>query len=145
MADSATLRSAVNQHTPKNTQSKTDDKRIYQAMRRCIDYLEQRLAEPLKGYRLEFQKQIRFGEMIRLISAQGLRKEFDRTFDDRTIKPDGGIIFLKKEDNPDYLKIILVAEVKKQGTNDTRIAEGKPRQPGPGQCGRAIRKKSDRD
>ncbi len=134
MADSRTptkseqLRAAVRQHAPKNTKSKTDDKRIYQAMTRCIDYLEQRLTEPLEGYHLEFQKHITFGEMIKLIGNQEFRKEFDRTFKDRTIKPDGGVIFLKKDDNPDYLKIVLISEVKRQGTNDARQAEGKPSQ-----------------
>ena len=42
------------------------------------------------------------------------------------IKPDGG--FLYATDKEGNKKLILVAEVKRQGTNDKRLSEGLPKQ-----------------
>ena len=128
MSDSASLRKNTEQHKPKNTKSRQDDKAIYAAMKQCIEYLEDRLSEHLQGYRLEFDKKITFAQLISVIGNSGLRKEFDTTFDDRAIKPDGGVIFLYRDDDPDYIRIVLVAEAKRQGTNKDRIKEGKSRQ-----------------
>lgn len=63
-----------------------------------------------------------------MIRMAGQRLEFDPTFMDRTIIPDGGVIWLLKEDDKDYRRLVLVSEVKKQGTNRERIEEGRPRQ-----------------
>jgi type II restriction enzyme len=57
-----------------------------------------------------------------------IRKEFDTVFLDKVIRPDGGVIYLHKKGDDDFLKIILVSEVKRQGTNDMRVQEGKPKQ-----------------
>lgn len=43
------------------------------------------------------------------------------------INPDGGILYIKRR-NPERLLPILISEVKNQGTNDLRAAEGLPRQ-----------------
>lgn len=128
MATSEQLRQNKRQHKPKNTQSKGDDKTIYRAMQQTIAYLNERLADSLKGYHLTFSKDIQFSDMIKIIRSKEMRQEFDYTFKDRTIKPDGGIIFLHKKGDPDFLKVVLISEVKRQGTNDKREQEGKPRQ-----------------
>jgi len=128
MANSQQLRKNKAQHKPKNVGSKKDDKIIYAAMRKCIDYLEGRLGEYLQGYRLDFEKQISFDQLISIIKNANLRKEFDNVFNKRTIKPDGGVIFLRRDDDPNYLRIILISEVKRQGTNIQRMSEGKPKQ-----------------
>ena len=60
-----------------------------------------------------------------MIRMAGQRLEFDPTFMDRTIIPDGGVIWLLKEDDKDYRRLVLVSEVKKQGTN--RESEGSKR------------------
>ena len=128
MARSDQLRTNKEQHKPKNKESKADDKRIFQAMRLCVHYLEQRFAGKIDDYEFIFEKVISFEILIKLIRNQGVRKAFDPVFNKRTIKPDGGVIYLKKKDDPNYLKIVLISEVKKQGTNKERIAEGKKRQ-----------------
>lgn len=128
MANSKQLRQNKNQHKPKNTQSKEDDKAIYKAMQQTITYLNERLADNLQEYRLTFCKSILFSDMIKIIRNKEIRQEFDYTFKDRTIKPDGGIIFLHKKQDPDFLKVVLISEVKKQGTNDQRQKEGKSKQ-----------------
>lgn len=128
MARSADLRRSAAQHSPKNIESKRNDKAIHLAMRDCIEYLENRLQEYLNGYKLDFGTKISFGQLISLIRHSRQRHEFDTVFDDRTIKPDGGVIWLRKTNDSDYLRLILVSEIKKQGTNRARQEEGKPRQ-----------------
>ena len=63
-----------------------------------------------------------------MIRVSGKRIEFDDTFRDRTIIPDGGVIWLTKDSDPNYRRLVLVSEVKKQGTNKDRMKEGRPRQ-----------------
>lgn len=128
MASSDQLRSNKEQHQPKNTKSRIDDKVIYRAMRQCIEYLKKRMGDNLRGYHLEFSKNIAYHQLMQIIANSGLRKEFDTVFQKRTIKPDGGVIFLCKDDDPDYIRLILVAEIKRQGTNRQRIEEGKKKQ-----------------
>ena len=128
MASSEHLRRNKAQHKPKNILSKGDDKVIYAAMKQCIAYLEKRLGKHLKGYWLQFEQQITFAQLMHIVSNSRLRQEFDRTFANRSIKPDGGVIFLRREGDPRYMRLVLVAEVKRQGTNDQRVREGRNRQ-----------------
>jgi type II restriction enzyme len=63
--------------------------------------------------------------------VDGLKREFPEVdffspSSKSSIKPDGGILSLTDAD--DQLYPILIAEVKNQGTNDLRLAEGKPKQ-----------------
>src|SRR3954451_3561948 len=66
--------------------------------------------------------------MIDLIKTKNIRNDFDENFLDRTIKPDGGILILKKETDEKYYKVIVIAETKYQGTNDLRLKEGLKKQ-----------------
>lgn len=127
MSNSDQLRSNKNQHKPKNTKSKKDDKEVYRAMARTISYLEKRFEKELRNHSLVFKKSISFGELIDQIKGSGLRREFDTSYLKRRIKPDGGVIWLKKN-NENSMKMLLVAEVKRQGTNDKRELEGKKKQ-----------------
>ncbi len=130
MAKSEDLRKNINQHKPKNEKSKLDDKLIYQAMYDTIDYLNQRFekADNFKGYTLKFQDNLSYEEMISVIKRSNLRTEYEAFFRNCTIKPDGGVIVLTRSNDPDFFKIVLVSEVKRQGTNDVRQEEGKKKQ-----------------
>lgn len=128
MANSEHLRENKNQHKPKNKESKIDDKIIYQAMKDVINYLKKRLETHLANYELIFKKEISFEEMIFISRQSGLRTNYDSTFINRTIRPDGGLIMLTKPNDPSYKKILLIAETKRQGTNDARVREGKRKQ-----------------
>ena len=128
MARSADLRKNKAQHAPKNRESKYADKRIYAAMQNCIIYLEARMKDHLDGYQLVFEKDLSFKELMEMIKSSKSRLEFDNTFLDRKIKPDGGVIWLLKDDDSSYKRLIVVSEVKKQGTNKERQAEGKAKQ-----------------
>lgn len=66
--------------------------------------------------------------MIHTIKSTKIRAQFDMNFTHHTIKPDGGILFLKKKDDKNYKKILLITEAKRQGTNDIRKKQGKNKQ-----------------
>ncbi len=128
MATSEQLRRNINQHRAKNTKSKIDDKEIYRAQKLAREYLEGRFEYELKGYYLQFEKSISFEKMQKMIKDQRIRDEFETQYKERTIKPDGGILLLRKDTEHNYIKIVLVAEVKRQGTNKDREKEGKRKQ-----------------
>ena len=128
MARSVHLRQSKAQHKPKNRESKISDKAVHRAMGDCITYLEKRLQPHLDGYSLVFEDRLTFGQLIDLIRVSGTRFEFDTTFNDRAIIPDGGVIWLLKDGDPDYRRLVVVSEIKKQGTNKERMKEGKQKQ-----------------
>lgn len=126
MANSDDLRKNVNQHKPKNTESKFDDKNIAQAMQKTIDYIENRFSQipNFNGFYLEFSGRLSLKGMMENIKNGSIRKQFDTTWEDNTIMPDGGFLILKKRGDTKYQKLLLAAEVKRQGTNDKRAKEG---------------------
>ena len=128
MASSDQLRKNINQHRAKNTESKSDDKKIYGAMLDCIAYLKGRFPNDLQGYELIHKKSISYEKIIKTIKNCGLRYEFDTEFFKRTIKPDGGAIWLEDKTDKEKSRLVLVSEVKRQGTNKQRQKEGKPPQ-----------------
>ena len=126
MATSKQLQENLKQHKPKNKQSKQDDKKVNLAMSKVISYLNERLELDKKGYELEYVKSIKLSELIGIIKSYEKRVEFaNLTKEDSYIKPDGGILILKSKENKDFKRIVLAVEMKKQGTNDQRIKEGK--------------------
>lgn len=128
MASSEELRRNTAQHVPKNRESKRSDKAIRLAMEDCIAYLQERMAEHLRGFNLEYDTSLSFGQLVDLIRASQTRNEFDHVFSNRTIKPDGGVIWLLKDYDEGFRRLVLVSEVKKQGTNKARMKEGLPKQ-----------------
>lgn len=94
----------------------------------CIAYLNERFPNDMEDHQLVFEKALFFGDMIGVVKAKNLRREFDTEFNKRTIKPDGGAIWLKKLDESEPPRLVLVSEVKKQGTNKEREDEGLKKQ-----------------
>ncbi|MDD5786447.1 EcoRI family type II restriction endonuclease [Campylobacter lanienae] len=130
MASSDDLRKNKNQHKAKNVNSKSDDKNIGIAMNRTIEYLKNRFKniQNFDGYYFEFGKSLSLKIMMDNIRNGGIRKQFDTNWEENTIIPDGGFLILKKKDDENYQKLLLAAEVKRQGTNDKRLAEGLKKQ-----------------
>lgn len=54
--------------------------------------------------------------------------DFHYHLDSSSIKPDGGFLFIRSNQNNALTYPILISEVKNQGTNDKRRQEGLPRQ-----------------
>lgn len=129
MSLSDSLRKRLTQHLPKNTLSKGDDKNVTVAMRKVIEYLNDRLKLEEIGYKLEYVTTLKLSEMIDVIRSYEKRFEYAvPTKETSCIKPDGGILILRKKDDDKYKRIVLVVEMKHQGTNDLREAEGKDKQ-----------------
>jgi len=126
MATSKQLQDNLKQHKPKNKQSKKDEKKVLEAMRRVIAYLEDRLELAKRGYELEYIKSIKLSELIDIIKSYEKRFEYaNLTNENSFIKPDGGIVILKSKTDKNFKRIVLAVEMKKQGTNDQRVKEGK--------------------
>ncbi|ELX2134205.1 restriction endonuclease, partial [Campylobacter jejuni] len=124
-----------NQHLAKNQYSKSDDLNIDLAMQQTKEYLENRFANGggvsnfIEGnYYFEIKKQIEISFMIENIKLSKIRAEFDSSFFENKIKPDGGVLFLRKKDDRKFKKILLITEAKRQGTNDIRTKQGKNKQ-----------------
>lgn len=129
MSQHELLRHRHEQHKPKNMHSKKDDKNIYVAASKVIDYLRVRfdMDNKYNNYHLEFKKSIKICDMINFIKKSGIRSEFYAYDDSRAIFPDGGVIYLV--DEVDEIKYpLVIAEVKHQGTNKERVKEGKEKQ-----------------
>ncbi|MDQ2808757.1 MAG: hypothetical protein M3Z04_17910 [Chloroflexota bacterium] len=76
---------------------------------------------------LDWRREIRLRYIIEDLQRKGY-SDFDpnTVLDSTSMLPDGGILSLVDADN--HLYPILIVEVKSQGTNTQRLAEGKPKQ-----------------
>ena len=124
MASSDFLRKNKNQHSIKNSISKRMDNDINLAIEILVDKLKK------KYPKLSFhhEKKLMLKDLIKSLSKDfyTFKNHFSLVMDTSFIKPDGG--FLYAEDKKGRQHLILVAEVKRQGTNDRRAAEGKRKQ-----------------
>lgn len=129
MSQSESLRQRVEQHKPKNTKSKLDDKAIYIAMRKVISYLNTRfdMENQFPEYEIIFETSLLVADMVKFIKSKGIRNDFDYSYIDRKITPDGGVLFLQNKQTKEK-RPILISEIKRQGTNDERLKEGKEKQ-----------------
>lgn len=124
MANSDFLRHNSNQHIIKNSKSQTMDKNIIVATNNTIDMLT------LKYPNLEFswKKTLRVADIIAMLSRQypEYANIFGKPLESSFISPDGGFLFATNKQG--QRRLILVSEVKRQGTNDAREKEGLKKQ-----------------
>jgi type II restriction enzyme len=100
------------------------------AMARVVSYLNGRFALADLGYYLDYVKSIKLSELVDIIRGYEKRTEFAVLTKEDTscIKPDGGILVLRRRDDERYKRIALAVEMKHQGTNDKRLEEGMKKQ-----------------
>lgn len=124
MANSDFLRANKNQHSIKNSKSKKMDKDIDKAVLMVLETLSKEYPQLI----FEYQKTMKLGDIIAILSRQypEYAQHFGKPFDTSFISPDGGFIFATNKQGE--RRIILVSEVKHQGTNDKRKDEGLPKQ-----------------
>jgi len=124
MANSDFLRQNSNQHIIKNSKSRKMDKDIIVATNNTIDVLR------LKYPNLEFswKKTLRVADIIAMLSRQypEYANIFGKPLESSFISPDGGFLFAMNKQG--QRRLILVSEVKRQGTNDAREKEGLKKQ-----------------
>lgn len=107
------LRERIEQHKVKNIESKVDDKNIKTVMIKCADQLNKNFS----NHKFTHKAALTFKEI------ENYTKINHTTFKtERKVIPDGGVIWM------DDKYPILISEMKRQGTNDARIAEGKTKQ-----------------
>lgn len=124
MANSDFLRANKNQHTIKNSQSKYMDKDIDVAVNVVIENLRNKYPE----LEFEHQKKMSLSDIVSMLSLQfpEYSKYFRYERSSSFITPDGGFLFAKNKRGE--RRIVLVAEIKRQGTNDKRLKEGLQKQ-----------------
>lgn len=124
MASSDFLRSNINQHSIKNSDSKNMDKEINIATKHVI----KKLSEKYNNVRFEWIKKMNLNIIVNELKKQfpEYSQYFTNEQDSSFISPDWWFLFAI---NKNWEKrLILVSEVKRQGTNDARFEEGKPKQ-----------------
>jgi len=124
MANSDFLRRNKNQHSIKNSISKKMDSSIDVLVKKLINYLNKKYPQ----LTFEQVKTLHLVDIISTLSSQfpGLVGHFATVIEGSFIRPDGGFIYAKNKEGE--RKLILVAEVKRQGTNEKRAKEGLPPQ-----------------
>lgn len=130
MSLSDSLRRRTQQHLAKNTLSKHDDRKVSVAMLRVVTYLNGRFRLRELGYSLEYVRSMKLTELIGVIRSYDRRTEFAplTKSDTSCIKPDGGILVLRRDGDGQYKRVVLAVEMKHQGTNAKRLLEGLKKQ-----------------
>ncbi len=90
-----------------------------------IEKIVKNLKKELK-VKLILDKSILLRDIVTSLKEDFQDINFHYYFDSSNMKPDGGILYLLDKNKHKYP--ILITEVKNQGTNDKRTAEGKPLQ-----------------
>lgn len=122
MANSDFLRQNKNQHSVKNSDSKTMDKAIDVAVERVLEILGSEYPE------VDFQhdKSMHLTEIINELKKTYADYDFSAVLESSFIKPDGGFVYFYDEEGK--RQFVVISEVKRQGTNDKRKKEGLPKQ-----------------
>lgn len=108
-----------------NVSSKKQESDLIKAIKR----VETAIASKFDGrIRLSYSEKWYLKDIVAELQAAFPDVRFHHHLETSCMRPDGGILSIahKSEDNTMYP--ILIAEAKKQGTNDLRVSEGKPRQ-----------------
>ncbi|MBT9159777.1 MAG: Type-2 restriction enzyme RsrI [Dehalococcoidia bacterium] len=108
-----------------NVTSKKQESDIIQALGRVVNHLECKFNAAIT---LTHRKEWPLKDIVQELKHTYPDIEFHYYFDSSSIRPDGGILFLKGEPGNPMSYPILIAEVKNQGTNVLRIKEGLPKQ-----------------
>lgn len=104
-----------------NMTSKKQESDLGQALQSVVARIEEEF-----GVGLKHAGQWKLSDIVSSLRSDFTDIEFHYHFETSAMKPDGGILSML--DNEGTARPILITEVKNQGTNDLRAAEGKPRQ-----------------
>ena len=92
----------------------------------ALTAVEKRLRTEL-GVELYHEREWKLADIVRRLREDFPNVRFHCYSERSSMRPDGGILSIR--DKSEKLFPVLIVEVKNQGTNDLREAEGKPRQP----------------
>lgn len=108
-----------------NATSKQQETEIIKALKRVVDYLDNEFKARIS---LVHEKQWRLKDIVGELKETYPEVDFHYHFDTSSIRPDGGILYIRGKPGNRLTYPILIAEVKNQGTNVLRIQEGLPKQ-----------------
>jgi len=108
-----------------NVTSKKQETEVIQALIRVVEYLVRKFD---KKVTLVHEKQWLLKDIVSELRYTYPDHEFDYHFDTSSIRPDGGILYIRGQPGDVLSYPILIAEVKNQGTNVLRAQEGLPKQ-----------------
>lgn len=108
-----------------NQTSKQQEKDITKALRIVVECLNSKFQNKIT---LIHDKQWYLKDIVGELRSTYPDIQFCYYFDSSSIRPDGGILYILRKPKDEYRYPILIAEVKNQGTNDLREAQGLPKQ-----------------
>lgn len=108
-----------------NATSKQQEKSIVQALDRVAIYISEKYKNVIL---LEHRSQWHLDDIVKELRSSFPDIEFHRHFRKSSIRPDGGILYIKGSAKDGFIYPILISEVKNQGTNDLREKEGLSKQ-----------------
>lgn len=120
MAKREQLRS-LRKGTVINVNSSKMEKELTIALKECESVIDSKYEVSL-----EHVSQVFLSEITEMLARDDRTTRFDYHKDTSTLRPDGGILFIKALDGKRYP--ILISEAKRQGTNDDRALEGLKKQ-----------------
>lgn len=107
-----------------NVTSRKQESDIGQALTRVVAHLQATFDDIV----LVHEKQWYLKDIVSELRHTYPDTEFHYHFGNTSIRPDGGILYLRGRPGDTLTYPILIAEVKNQGTNDLRAQEGLPKQ-----------------
>lgn len=109
-----------------NVSSKKQETDLIKAIKRVESTINRKYREAIKlSYASRWYLRDIVGEMRATFPDVSFHHHSETSF----MQPDGGILSIATNTDDGLIYPILIAEAKRQGTNDLREAEGKPRQP----------------
>ena len=124
MARKAQLRK-LRANTVINATSKQQETAVIKALHLVVDEVQDKFGARVS---LVHEKQWRLSRIVEELRHTYQDVDFHHHFDNTNIRPDGGILYIKGKAGDQLTYPILISEVKNQGTNDSRVREGLPRQ-----------------
>lgn len=122
MTQSQSITNRTEQHKEKNEASKKQEKVLSESVQKLVLHLQ----EKYPNYQIGYQKKLKLIEIYDILKKQyNININFENVKENTFITPDGGFVWVMLNGCKYF---ILVSEEKTQGTNDRRLAEGKPRQ-----------------
>ena len=108
-----------------NVTSKQQESNVIKALDKVVKYLQKKFESQIY---LIHEKQWWLRNIVTELQNTYPDVDFHCHFDTTSIRPDGGILYIRGPDDDEVSYPILISEVKNQGTNDLRAKEGLPRQ-----------------
>jgi len=108
-----------------NVTSKKQETQVIQALHLVVEYLSEKFG---KRIRLSHESQWYLKDIVSELRHTYPDTEMHYFFESSCMRPDGGILCMQGQESDPMSYPILIAEVKNQGTNVLRLAEGKPKQ-----------------